>query len=108
MLRPQGFKGLVKPSKKTLQLLLQVWIFESEMRVGVKDSRVYKGNAACAEDIVFRGLGGNTNANIIMTPAIRLRNNEAVPVCTRCQTKYPHNQYKKWGDIDEVYQIYHC
>lgn len=42
-----------------------------EVYVGVKNTRVYKGNATCAEDIVFRGLGGNTNANIIMTPAIR-------------------------------------
>ena len=57
--------------------------------------RVYKGNATCAEDIVFRGLGGNTNANIIMTSAIRPRNNEVMPVCTRCQTKYPVNQFVK-------------
>ena len=37
-----------------------------DVYIGVKDSRVYKGNATCAEDIVFRGLGGNTNANIII------------------------------------------
>lgn len=24
-----------------------------------------------------------------MTPAIRPKNNEVIPVCTRCQTKYP-------------------
>ena len=64
-----------------------------DIYVGVKDSRVYRGNATCAEDIVFRGLGGNTNANIIMTPAIRPRNNEVIPVCSRCQTKYPPNQF---------------
>ena len=64
-----------------------------DVYVGVKDSKIYKGNATCAEDIVFRGLGGNTNANIIMTPAIRPRNNEVIPVCTRCQTKYPKNQF---------------
>ena len=46
-------------------------------------------------DIVFRGLGGNTNANIIMTPAIRPGKNEVIPVCTRCQTKYPRNQFVK-------------
>ena len=54
-----------------------------EVYVGVKNTRVYKGNATCAEDIVFRGLGGNTNANIIMTPAIRPGKNEVIPVCTR-------------------------
>ena len=43
----------------------------------------------------FRGLGGNTNANIIMTPAIRPGKNEVIPVCTRCQTKYPRNQFVK-------------
>ena len=66
-----------------------------DVYVGVKNSKVYKGNATCAEDIVFRGLGGNTNANIIMTPAIRPRNNEVIPVCTRCQTKYPKNHFVK-------------
>ncbi|MDE5782644.1 MAG: hypothetical protein K2I03_14405, partial [Lachnospiraceae bacterium] len=63
--------------------------------VGVKDSRLYRGNATCAEDIVFRALGGNTNANIIMTPAIRPRNNKVIAVCKRCQTKYPKNQFVK-------------
>lgn len=63
--------------------------------VGVKDSKVYRQNASCVEDIVFRGLGGNINANIIMTPAIRPRNNEVISVCIRCQTKYPHNQFVK-------------
>ena len=66
-----------------------------DVYVGVKNSRVYKGNSTCVEDVVFRGLGGNTNANIIMTPAIRPRNNEIIPVCTRCQTKYPQNQFVK-------------
>ena len=37
----------------------------------------------------------NTNANIIMTPAIRPGKNEVIPVCTRCQTKYPRNQFVK-------------
>ena len=30
-----------------------------------------------------------------MTPAIRPRKNEVIPVCTRCQTKYPRNQFVK-------------
>ena len=66
-----------------------------EVYVGVKNTKIYRGNATCAEDIVFRGLGGNTNANIIMTPAVRPRNNAIIPVCTRCQTKYPVNQFVK-------------
>ena len=56
---------------------------------------MYSQNATCAEDIVFRGLGGNQNANIIMTPAIRPRTGEIIPVCERCQTKYPKNQFVK-------------
>lgn len=66
-----------------------------DIYVGVKNSKIYAGNASCAEDIVFRGLGGNTNANIIMTPAVRPRTGEIVPVCLRCQTKYPINQFVK-------------
>ena len=66
-----------------------------DVYVGAKDSIIYKGNDSCAEDIVYRGLGGNTNANIIMTPAIRPRNNEPIAVCTRCQTKYPKNMFMK-------------
>lgn len=38
---------------------------------------------------------GNVNANIIMTPAIRPRTAEVIPVCTRCQTKYSVNQFVK-------------
>jgi hypothetical protein len=28
-----------------------------------------------------------------MTPAIRPRNNKLIPVCDRCQTKYPESQF---------------
>ncbi len=63
--------------------------------VSSKNSKVYSRNATCAEDIVFRGLGGNQNANIIMTPAVRPRTGEIIPVCERCQTKYPVNQFVK-------------
>lgn len=71
-----------------------MWTFEqAKLYVGGKNSRVYKGNATGAEDIVFRGLGGNTNADIIMTLAIRPRNNEVIPVCTGCQTKYIKNKF---------------
>ena len=89
-------KGLSKTQQSNVATVVAgVDIRTGEVYVGVKNTRVYKGNATCAEDIVFRGLGGNTNANIIMTPSIRPRNNEVIPVCTRCQTKYPKNQFVK-------------
>ena len=89
-------QGLSKTQQSNIATVVAgVDIRTGEVYVGVKNSRTYKGNATCAEDIVFRGLGGNTNANIIMTPAIRPRNNEVIPVCTRCQTKYPKNQFVK-------------
>ena len=89
-------QGLSKTQQSNIATVVAgVDIRTGEVYVGVKNSRTYKGNATCAEDIVFRGLGGNTNANIIMTPAIRPRNNEVIPVCTRCQTKYPQNQFVK-------------
>ena len=89
-------KGLSKTQQSNVAAVVAgVDLRTGEVYVGVKNSRVYKGNATCAEDIVFRGLGGNTNANIIMTPSIRPRNNEVIPVCTRCQTKYPKNQFVK-------------
>ena len=89
-------KGLSKTQQSNVAAVVAgVDLRTGEVYVGVKNSRVYKGNATCAEDIVFRGLGGNTNANIIMTPAIRPGKNEVIPVCTRCQTKYPKNQFVK-------------
>lgn len=89
-------QGLSKTQQSNIATVVAgVDIRTGEVYVGVKNSRTYKGNATCAEDIVFRGLGGNTNANIIMTPTIRPRNNEVIPVCTRCQTKYPQNQFVK-------------
>lgn len=64
-----------------------------EVVVGVKDSGIYRGQATCAEDIVYRELGGNTGSNIIMTPAIKPRTGEVIPVCPRCQISYPENQF---------------
>lgn len=34
-------------------------------------------------------------ANIIMTSAVRPRNGAIIPVCARCQCKYPINQFVK-------------
>jgi hypothetical protein len=89
-------QGLSKTQQsKVATVVAGVDIRTGDVYVGVKNSRIYKGNATCAEDIVFRGLGGNANANIIMTSAVRPKNNEVIPVCLRCQTKYPQNQFMK-------------
>jgi hypothetical protein len=50
------------------------------------------GNALCAEDLVVQAFGGN-KPTIRMTPAIRPRTNAVVPVCPRCQVKYPSWQF---------------
>ncbi len=71
-----------------------------EVVVGVKNSIINKGNAICAEDLVFKQLGGNINSNIIMTLAIRPRAGAIIPVCTRCQTKFPVNQFIKGTVFD--------
>ncbi len=89
-------QGLSKNQQRDITTVVAgVDIRTGDVYVGVKSSKAYKGNVTCAEDIVFRGFGGNMNANIIMTPAIRPRNNEVIPVCIRCQTKYPKNQFVK-------------
>ena len=99
-------QGLSKTQQSNIATVVAgVDIRTGEVYVGVKNSRTYKGNATCAEDIVFRGLGGNTNANIIMTPAIRPGKNEVIPVCTRCQTKYPQNQFVKGTTFQWVKNI---
>ncbi|MCD9612138.1 RHS repeat-associated core domain-containing protein, partial [Tenacibaculum maritimum] len=48
----------------------------------------------CAEDIVVKSLGGD-KSKIIMTPAVRPRNNKVIDVCKRCQTKYSKNNFTK-------------
>ena len=89
-------QGLSKTQQsKVATVVAGVDIRTGDVYVGVKNSRIYKGNVTCAEDIVFRGLGGNANANIIMTSAVRPKNNEVIPVCLRCQTQYPQNQFMK-------------
>lgn len=71
-------RGLSKiQQNKIATVAAGVDIRTGDVYVGVKNSRAYKGNATCAEDIVFRGL------------------NKVIPVCTRCQTKYPQNQFMK-------------
>lgn len=64
-----------------------------EVIVGSKNSIIYKGQAICAEDLVISKFIPPSNANIIMTSAIRPRTGQVIAVCTRCQTKFPVNQF---------------
>ncbi len=50
------------------------------------------GNTLCAEDLVSQAFGGNRPL-IKFTPAIRPRTGEVIPVCERCQGKYPESQF---------------
>ena len=91
----------ISQQRKVATVVAGVDLRTGEVYVGVKRSSNYGRLAVCAEDIVFRGLGGNINANIIMTPAVRPRTGELIPVCPRCQTKYPPNQFMKGTTFDE-------
>jgi len=91
----------ISQQRKVTTVVAGVDLRSEEIFVGVKRSSDYGRLAVCAEDITYRGLGGNINANIIMTPAIRPRTGEVVPVCTRCQTKYPVNQFVKGTRFSE-------
>ncbi|MET1176115.1 RHS repeat domain-containing protein [Paenibacillus amylolyticus] len=71
-----------------------------EVIVGSKNSTLYKGQAICAEDLVIGKFIPPSNANIIMTSAIRPRTGEVIAVCTRCQTKFPVNQFIKGTVFD--------
>jgi hypothetical protein len=57
----------------------------------------------CAEDLCVEQLGGDAS-KVLMSPAIRPRLNEVVPVCPRCQTNYipgqfpPGTPYKEGGE----------
>ena len=64
-----------------------------QIAVGINRTSANHG-AICAEDIVVEQLGGIENINdIVMTSAIRPRNLEIVPVCKRCQSKYPVSSF---------------
>ncbi len=85
---------------KIVTVVAGVDIRTGEVYVGAKNSTIYKGQASCAEDIVFRGLGGNQMSNIIMTPAIRPRTMQTIDVCDRCQTHFPKNQFMKGTNFE--------
>ena len=89
--RIQGLS--MSQQRKVTTVVGGVDVRTGEVMVGIKDSSSYGRLAVCAEDIVYRGLGGNQNANIIMTSAIRPRTGQVIPVCVRCQTKYTYSQF---------------
>ncbi|WP_252250318.1 hypothetical protein [Clostridium sp. ZBS13] len=61
-----------------------------EVAVGVKNTATdYK---KCAENLVVEQLGGDPS-KVIMTPAIRPRNNATIPVCKYCQEKYSTSNF---------------
>ncbi|SFI02091.1 MULTISPECIES: pre-toxin TG domain-containing protein [unclassified Bacillus (in: firmicutes)] len=71
-----------------------------EIAVGIKSRKMHAGQPICAEDLVVEQLGVNSD-NIIMTNAIRPRNGKNIPVCKRCQTKYPVEQFMKGTEFEK-------
>ena len=62
--------------------------------VAAKLSENYIGQNVCVEDLVVAQLGGTSQIkNIVMTPAIRPRTGEIIPVCKKCQTKYTRDNF---------------
>ncbi len=61
-----------------------------QIATGVKRSEEAYGK--CAEDLCVEALGGRP-ADVLLSPAIRPRNMEVIPVCKRCQTKYTKDQF---------------
>lgn len=61
-----------------------------ETAVGIKRSGEDYGK--CAEDLCAEQFGEDAG-KILMSPAIRPRNDEVIPVCKRCQSKYNPAQF---------------
>ena len=66
--------------------------------IGIKRSGEDYGK--CAEDIFAEALGGKSE-EVLMSPAIRPRKNEVIPVCKRCQTKYAKDQFPPGTPFEE-------
>jgi hypothetical protein len=66
--------------------------------VGVKRSGENYGK--CAEDLCVEVLGGQPG-EVLISPAIRPRTNEVIPVCKRCQTKYSRDQFPPETPFEE-------
>jgi hypothetical protein len=69
-----------------------------QVAVGIKRSGENYGR--CAEDLCVEALGGNPG-DVLMSPAIRPRRNDVVPVCKRCQTKYSRSQFPPETPFEE-------
>jgi len=65
---------------------------------GIKKSGEAYGK--CAEDLCVEALGGK-QADVLLSPAIRPRTNEVLPVCKRCQTKYVKDQFPPGTPFEE-------
>ena len=64
-----------------------------QIAVAAKSSEIL-GDTLCVEDLVVMQLGGiGSIHDIVMTPAIRPRTMQVIPVCKRCQAKYPRSSF---------------
>ena len=69
-----------------------------ETAVGFKRSGENYGK--CAEDLCAEQFGENAR-NILMSPAVRPRTAEVIPVCKRCQSKYDRTQFPPGTPFEE-------
>ena len=65
-----------------------------KVRFAAKSSLRFRNKEVCVEDLVVAQLGGIENIdNIMLTPAIRPRTMQVIPVCNNCQAKYPRSSF---------------
>jgi hypothetical protein len=69
-----------------------------ETAVGIKRSGENYGK--CAEDLCAEQFGEDAG-KILMSPAIRPRTGEIIPVCKRCQSKYRPGQFPPGTPFEE-------
>jgi hypothetical protein len=69
-----------------------------ETAVGVKRSGENYGK--CAEDLCAEQFGEDAG-KILMSPAVRPRTEEVIPVCKRCQGKYSREQFPPGTPFEE-------
>jgi len=69
-----------------------------QIAVGLKKTGENYGK--CAEDLCADALGGPSE-DILMSPAVRPRTMEVIPVCKRCQTKFSRNQFPPETPFEE-------
>jgi hypothetical protein len=69
-----------------------------QVAVGIKRSGENYGK--CAEDLCVEALGGKPD-DVLMSPAIRPRTSDVIPVCKRCQAKYGRSQFPPGTPFEE-------